>query len=237
MIGPYVNGLALVVGGVAGAMIGPRLGKDLRTNVSMVFGCASMGIGVVMIVKVHVLAPVVLALIVGTIVGELVRLEMLIQMAVQNVRGLLEKTSFGAGQSSQEDFFDKFIPLVVLFCFSGMGIYGALNEGMSADPQLLIVKAILDLFTAVIFASSLGIMVGILAVPQFLVQTALFLAATLIVPLTTPDMMADFSACGGMILLATGFRICGIKPFPVANMLPALVLVMPFSWAWAALVA
>ena len=47
--------------------------------------------------------------------------------------------------------------------------------------------------------------------------------------------MADFSACGGLIMLATGFRICGIKQFPVADMIPALVLVMPFSWAWTAL--
>lgn len=35
-----------------------------------------------------------------------------------------------------------------------------------------------------------------------------------------------------MIILATGFRICGIKPFPVASMLPSLVLVMPLSWLW-----
>jgi uncharacterized membrane protein YqgA involved in biofilm formation len=46
-------------------------------------------------------------------------------------------------------------------------------------------------------------------------------------------MLADFSACGGIVMLATGLRICGIKIFPIVNMLPALLLVMPISATWA----
>lgn len=61
--------------------------------------------------------------------------------------------------------------------------------------------------------------------------------ATLILPLTTPAMMGDFSAVGGLLLVATGLRVCGIKMFPVVNMLPALLLAMPISAAWAAFFA
>jgi len=92
-------------------------------------------------------------------------------------------------------------------------------------------------FTAPIFASTMGLTVGILVVPQFLFQSILFLGAALILPLILPliqpAMLADFSACGGLIMLATGFRICGIKQFPVAGMIPALFIVMPLSWLWA----
>ncbi|MGL4213611.1 MAG: DUF554 family protein, partial [Morganella morganii] len=49
---------------------------------------------------------------------------------------------------------------------------------------------------------------------------------------TTPAMMADFTAAGGVLLIATGLRICGIKMFAVINLLPALVLVMPLSLLW-----
>jgi len=42
---------------------------------------------------------------------------------------------------------------------------------------------------------------------------------------------------GGILLLATGLRICGIKMFAVANMLPALVIAMPLSAAWSAFFA
>jgi len=233
MIGPYVNGAALLVGSVAGALIGPKLNDNIRTRMPMVFGCSSMGLGIAMIVKVKLLAPVMLAMVLGSLLGEIIQLENLIQKTAAKTRVVIEKVTRPSGNISQEEFLDKFVALLVLFCMSGTGIYGSMSEGMTGDPTLLIVKSILDLFTAPVFASTMGFTVGILVVPQFAIQTLLFLAASLILPLTTPDMLADFSACGGLIMLATGFRICGIKQFPVANMIPALLLVMPLSYSWA----
>jgi len=236
MIGPYVNGTALLVGSIAGVLIGPRMGNNIRQQMPMVFGCASMGLGIVMIIKVKFLAPVVMALVLGTLIGEMIRLESLIQKGAGKARALISRFSPPSGELSQEEFMDKFVALLVLFSISSTGIYGAMTEGMTGDPTLLLVKSILDLFTAPIFSSTMGLTVGVLVLPQFLVQSALYLAATLIMPLASPEMLADFSACGGFIMLATGFRICGIKPFPVASMIPALILAMPLSWAWAAFV-
>ena len=45
-------------------------------------------------------------------------------------------------------------------------------------------------------------------------------------------MIGDFKACGGFLLIATGFRIAKIENFPVADMIPAMVLVMPMSALW-----
>ena len=53
-----------------------------------------------------------------------------------------------------------------------------------------------------------------------------------IIPLTNETMLGDFSAVGGVLTLATGFRIAGMKSFPVANMMPAMVLAMPLSYLW-----
>ena len=39
-------------------------------------------------------------------------------------------------------------------------------------------------------------------------------------------MIADFKACGGFFFWL-GFRIAKIHNFPVADMIPAMVLVMP----------
>ena len=107
-----------------------------------------------------------------------------------------------------------------------------LQEGMTGDPSILIAKAFLDFFTATIFATTLGIAVAAICVPMLLIQLALATCATLILPLTTPAMMADFTAVGGLLLLATGLRICGIKMFAVVNMLPALLIAMPLSALW-----
>ena len=45
-------------------------------------------------------------------------------------------------------------------------------------------------------------------------------------------MVADFSATGGVMMLATGLRICGIKMFPIGNLLPGLIIAMPVSALW-----
>ena len=60
----------------------------------------------------------------------------------------------------------------------------------------------------------------------------LFFAAKAIYPLTTPTMIGDFKACGGFLLIATGCRIAKMQDFPVADMIPAMVLVMPLSALW-----
>jgi len=250
MLGPIVDGASVVLGSTVGALLGDKVGANLRARMPQVFGLAAMGLGVAMIVKVKSLPPVVLALVLGSLLGELVHLEDGIRTLAAKARKLAESLAgsgdggpgSGSGSSSgsslspglgQDEFLEKFVALMVLLCVSGTGVFGAMNEGMTGDPTLLVVKAILDLFTSAIFATALGMSVAALAVPQFLVQAGLYLAAAQVMPLTTPDMLADFSASGGLILLATGFRICEIKSFAVANMLPSMFLVMPLSALWA----
>jgi len=98
-------------------------------------------------------------------------------------------------------------------------------------------KTILDLFTAMVFACSAGIVVSIVALPQLVVFLILFALAKLIVPLTTPSMINDFKVCGGFLLVATGLRIAKIKDLPLADMLPAMVLVMPLNALWTSVIA
>jgi hypothetical protein len=232
-IGPIVDGAAIVLGGVSGAFFGEWLPERTHIRLPLVFGCGALGLGIALIVRVQSLPPVMLALIVGTILGELIYLDKGIRIAAQYAQKIVGR--MGASRRTDEDnekFMEKFITIVVLFCCSGTGIFGSLSEGMTGDSTLLITKSVLDLFTAAIFAISLGYTVATLALPQFLIQMALLLSATLILPMTTPSMIADFTACGGIIMVATGFNMCGIKSFPIANMLPALPIVMPLSALW-----
>lgn len=86
-----------------------------------------------------------------------------------------------------------------------------------------------------IFACTLGKSVSLIAVPQFVILFTLYLLAGIIVPLTNPSMINDFKACGGFIMLATGFQMVKLLDFPIADMIPAMVLVMPLSALWAKL--
>ncbi len=233
MIGPFINGAAVIVGGVGGSLLGRRVSERVRNNLPAIFGLASMGLGMAMTGKFHSLSPVILALIIGSVVGEVVNLEYYIQKFAGRIKVIIERftTPSGTGMT-QDEYMEKFIAIMVLLCASGTGVFGSMNEGITGDPTMLIVKAFLDFFTSGIFAITLGLPVVVLAIPQFIIQAALFFAAQSIMPLTTPEMIADFSAVGGLIMFATGFRIAGIKSFPIANMLPALIIAMPISHYW-----
>lgn len=231
-VGPFVNGAAVAIGGLGGAFLGTKLPERLRLQMPQTFGLASMALGVSMIVKLHQLPAVILALIVGAIVGELCYLEKGFGKAGASAKGIIERVFPPAQGLTQEQFLEKFVAILVLFAASGTGIFGAMNEGMTGDPSILFVKSILDFFTSAIFATALGYSVAAVCIPQVIIQLILACAATTIMPLTTPIMIGDFSAVGGCIMLATGFRICGVKPFPVGNMIPALIFAMPFSHLW-----
>ena len=43
------------------------------------------------------------------------------------------------------------------------------------------------------------------------------------------------SACGGILTMAAGFRVSKIKSVPLVDLMPALILVMPFSALWSSL--
>ena len=192
-----------------------------------------MGMGISSIVLMKYMPAVVFALIIGTIVGLVFNLgDKVYELCSRLQKVMIRIVPKKETNMSETEFLATLITVIVLFCSSGMGIYGSLSEGMTGDSSLLITKSILDFFTAAIFACNLGYIVSLIAVPQFVIFTTLFLTASFIVPLTTPDMIADFKACGGFLMVAAGFRILKLKMFPVVDMIPAMILVMPFSWFW-----
>ncbi|EBG0041596.1 DUF554 domain-containing protein [Salmonella enterica subsp. enterica] len=230
VIGPFINAGAILFGGVIGALLSQRLSERIRVSMTSIFGLCSLGIGILLVMKCANLPVMVLATLVGALIGEFCLLEKGINGAVAKIQQLF----MASGKKPTHDsFIQSYVAIIVLFCASGTGIFGAMHEGMTGDPNILIAKSFLDFFTAIIFACSLGIAVSAICAPMLIIQLTLAACATLILPLTTPAMMGDFSAVGGLLLVATGLRVCGIKMFPVVNMLPALLLAMPISAAWA----
>ncbi len=231
-IGIIINSLAVAIGAIIGALAGKKLPQNLRTTLPILFGFISMSMGILAIIKIQTLPAVVLSVILGTVMGELMSIEKVIASVIEKIKVPMEKI-MGKSDQQKDDFsMEKFISIAVLFCASGTGIYGALHAGITGDHTILITKAFLDLFTAMIFSASLGFLVAFLCVPQFFILLTLYFMAVVVMPLTNPTIIADFTACGGILMLATGFRINEIKSIPIANMLPAMVLVMPLSYLW-----
>ena len=232
-IGVIINTIAIFLGGIAGALLGDKLPEKYKEQLNLIFGLCSMGMGISSIVLMKYMPAVVFALIIGTIVGFVFKLgDKVYELCSKLQKVMIRIVPKKETNMSETEFLATLITVIVLFCSSGMGIYGSLSEGMTGDSSLLITKSILDFFTAAIFACNLGYIVSLIAVPQFVIFTTLFLSASFIVPLTTPDMISDFKACGGFLMVAAGFRILKLKMFPVVDMIPAMILVMPFSWFW-----
>ena len=177
------------------------------------------------------------ALILGTGIGLAIHLGDKIRAGAL----MMEKASSRIVKSSpsaldRKEFTETLITIIVIFVASGTGIYGSIVSGMTGDHSIMIAKSILDLFTAIIFSCTLGSVVSLIAIPQFILFMTLFLLAGVIYPLTTPAMINDFKAVGGFFMLAAGFRMNKVTNFPTADMIPAMLLIMPFSWIWSSFI-
>ena len=171
------------------------------------------------------MTPVVIVVIFGTLLGELLHLE-------EHITHVFGAVTRKLPHDEANFDMERYITVVVLFCASGFGIYGVLVEGMSGSPAVLQSKAVLDLCTAAVFAVTLGVAVAVIALPMLAVMLALFFAAGAIAPFVTPEMLQDFISCGGVLTIVAGMRVSGIKQYPIANMIPALLLVLPASAIW-----
>ncbi len=223
-IGLIINCTGVLLGGLLGAWLKSRIPSRLINQLPTVFGLCAVTISVFLISKLVNLAPVILAIILGTIVGELLKLETHLRARIHL---LLEKTG-----GSNEEKINALVIVFTLFCFSGTGIFGALNEGFTGDGSVLIAKAIMDFFTAMIFGASSGYLVSTAAIPQLGVGLICFYSGSIIVPLLNSAMLSDFKACGGVITLAAGLKLAKVIDMNLVNMLPALVIVMQFTYLW-----
>ena len=224
-IGVIVVVLAVVSGGLIGSVLGNRLPENIKTQMNSIFGLCSICMGVSAVMLMKNMPAVVLSMLVGTLIGLVLHIGLGIQKGCSSVLNRVMK-------NADKEINDLMLTAVVLFCASGTGIYGALDAGMTGNHSVLLTKAMLDFFCSMIFACKLGKATSFIGIPQFVVLISLFLLAKVNVPMTTDVMICDFKACGGFILVATGLRILQLKMFPVADMLPAMVLVMPISYAW-----
>ena len=232
-VGILVNALSIVAGGLIGLFVEDRLDLDFKENLNMIFGVCAMGMGISSVMLMRNMPAVIFSVVIGTAIGLMIHLGDKIQKGAGMMQNVASKIVTNKNTSiSEEEFMTTLVTVIVLFCASGTGIYGSIVSGMTGDHSILIAKSVLDLFTAMIFACMLGGVVSLIAIPQLIIFLALFFCAGLIYPMTTPEMIDDFKAAGGFIMLATAFRRMKVKMFPTADMIPAMVLVFPVSWIW-----
>lgn len=235
--GTAVNVGTIVVGAGLGLLLGHRLPLRTRDTVTDALGLVTLLIGALsaravlsddLAAAVGTSAPVLIvlgSLLLGGIAGSLVDIESQLDRLGDWLRRKLSRSAAAdSDQKARRRFIEGFVTASLVFCVGPLTILGALSDGLGLGAEQLLLKAALDGFASIAFAASLGIGVMAAALAVAVIQGSLTLVGLLVGDfLPTPHLDA-VTACGGLLLLGVALRLLGIKPVPVGNLLPALLV-------------
>lgn len=231
--GTAINVVTVLVGAGLGVLLGHRLPERTRDAVTDALGLVTLLIAALSAVAVTntaltgavgdsaPLLIVLAALVLGGIVGSLLRIEQRLE-AVGSV--LQRRLTRGAGSKSRHRFVEGFVASSLVFCVGPLTILGSLNEGLGRGADQLILKATLDGFASIAFAASLGWGVAASALSVLVVQGSLTLLGAALGQVLPDAHVAAITATGGLLLVGVGLRLLRIKAVPVGDLLPALAI-------------
>jgi len=220
LTGTLVNMAAIILGGIIGSFLS-NIPQKIRNTVMQGIGLAVIVQGISMGLKTQNFLLVILSLVLGGVIGELIKIDKKLDRL-----GLWIEEKVGG--KSEGSIANAFVTATLVYTIGAMAILGALNSGLSLDHRLLYLKAMLDGFSAIIFASTLGIGVVFSAIPVFIYQGAIALLARYIHFFISKElldlMIVEITATGGLLIIAIAINILEIKKISVANMLPAVII-------------
>ena len=218
--GTIVNAFAIIGGALLGNYL-TKINEGMRQTVMQGIGMAVSLLGIMMALKTANFLILILSLVLGGILGELLRVEdRLNQLGVW-----IEKK---VGSKGNSNIATGFVTATLVYCIGAMAILGAMDSGLRHNHDILYTKSMLDGFSAIIFSSTLGIGVMFSAVPVFLYEGIIAIASTFISSFISTNMLnqmiGEVTAVGGILILGIGINIMEIKRINVANLLPAIFI-------------
>jgi uncharacterized protein len=224
--GTLINVGTVLAGTIVGTVLGGRLPERVRETVLHSLGLVTVLVGVsqglaafrppLTDVTRGAVLVVMASVLVGGVIGELIGIERGLDRLGEALRA-----RFGRGQAR---FTEGFVVASLVFCVGPLTIVGSIEEGLTGDYQLLAVKAMLDGFGALAFASALGWGVGFSILVILVYQGGLTLAAGAVAGAFSDAMIAAMSATGGVLILGIALRLLDLRRVRVANLLPAVIL-------------
>lgn len=222
MIGTLVNVATILVGGFLGLLLGSRLPERVRQTVIAGLGLFTLAYGLKLFLSTQNALAVLGSLLIGVLLGEWMQIDRALQQLGIWLESRFARTEDGA---SDNRFVRGFVTASLVFCVGPMAILGSIQDGLTGDYQTLVVKAVLDGFGALAFASSLGVGVLFSAGIVLLYQGTISLLAVQVQSVVTDAMMVEMNATGGVLLLAIALSsLLEIKQLRTGNFLPALVI-------------
>ncbi len=220
MIGTIVNTGAVILGSTLGLLINTRLPEKYIKIIFDALGVFTLYLGFKMALEGKELLFIIFSLILGAITGQWLRLEERTNSLSDKVKNRLN--------IKNKHFTEGLITAFLMFCMGSMTILGAMEEGFGNPPNLLLTKSVMDGFSSIALSSAMGIGVMFASIPLFLYQGGLTLLASQLKDVLTPEIIAELTATGGILLIALGINILELKRIKVLNLTPALIYIVLF---------
>ena len=234
-IGTLANILMILGGSLVGMLIKKGVPERFKAIIFQALGASTFIIGLSGVLsgvlkangagglESQYILLLILSLVLGGILGELLRLDRLFDRAGDKIKQLFSK------QASGTDVGTGFANCTILFCAGAMAIVGAVQDGLLADPTMLIAKGMLDGIVSVLFATVYGVGVPLSAISVGVYQGLITLLAVLIKPYLTDAVVLQMSLVGSDVLMLIAFNLWDMKKFNVANLIPAAFIPLLFS--------
>lgn len=218
LVGTFVNVATVIAGGAIGLACKKGIPERLNDSVFKALGLITMFIGISGCLCGENTLVAVIAMILGTIVGELLDID----KRINNVGKFIERKVSKDNENST--IAQGFVSSSLLFCVGAMTIAGSLQAGLSGDCSVLFTKSAMDFCSSIIFASTLGVGVLFSAIFVLVYQGLITMLATWIAPLLTDAVVNEMSCVGYIIIIGLALNILGITKLKIMNMVPAIFL-------------
>jgi uncharacterized membrane protein YqgA involved in biofilm formation len=216
--GTLLNLATVLAGGLVGTFLGDRLAPRLRENVVAGVGLFVVVMGVKFAIDTASLLYLLGAVLIGGIVGSLACIERRL-----NLLGAAIQRRFAAPGGSST-IAEGFVTASIVFCVGPLTFLGAIRNGLSGDASLLAIKSVLDGFSAIAFAATLGWGVLLSLVVILVYQGGLAAGASVFASLLSEAQLREMNAVGGLLLLGVGLKLLKIRDVQVADYLPAIAV-------------
>ena len=225
---------AILIGGLAGRLVGKAIPKRVQDMLYMVCGISTLFIGIggclqhMLVIENGALNTqgtmmMLMSLTVGALVGEWIDLEKRLEQFGQ---WLKDKT----GNSGDATFIDGFVTASLTVCIGAMAIVGAIQDGMEGDISVLAAKSVLDLVIVCVMAASMGKGCIFSLIPGGILQGSVTALSLVLKPIMTEAALGNLSYVGSVLIFCVGVNLVWGNKVKVANMLPAVVIAV--IWAF-----
>ncbi len=215
LLGSFVNGAAVVLAGILGAIIKSKLSKRICDTVMHGMALCIIFIGISGALSGSNAVITIVSMATGALIGEGINIDKHLNRFGAFLQSKLVK-------DSSSSFGEGFITATLLICVGAWAITGAMDAGIRGEHSSFYAKAVVDAVACLIMATTLGIGVALSGAVLFLYQGSLSLLSTFIAPYLTETVVNELTCVGSLLIVAIGLNMLGLTKIKVVNLLPAV---------------